>query len=107
MNNINAADNLNLTMPETWVTKSFYLIAQGNIRNSMTYLGHFEHAGYQHPLVDLIKALIEFNKGNYQDCLKNLKTILINNPRCPPTIRFGIGLCYFRLGNFEKARFCF
>lgn len=25
----------------------------------------------------------------------------------PPQIRFAIGLCYYRLGNYEKARFAF
>lgn len=27
MNNINHSDNLNLTVPETWITKSFFLIS--------------------------------------------------------------------------------
>lgn len=31
----------------------------------------------------------------------------MDNPITPPSIRFGIGLCYYRLGNIEKARFCF
>lgn len=35
MNNINGADNLNLTEPETWITKSFYLIALGDIKHSL------------------------------------------------------------------------
>jgi RNA polymerase-associated protein CTR9 len=51
-------------------------------------------------LIELFKALLEFNKGNYQESLKFLKAILEH-------IRFGIGLCYFRLGNIEKARFAF
>jgi RNA polymerase-associated protein CTR9 len=36
-----------------------------------------------------------------------LKKILQQNPIANPQIRFGIGLCYFRLGNSEKARFAF
>lgn len=46
MNNINNSDNLNLTAPETWITKSFFLISQGSFRGTMQYLDHFEHANY-------------------------------------------------------------
>ena len=27
-----------------------------------------------------------------------------DNPRCPSDIWFGIGLCYYRLGNLPKAK---
>ena len=94
-------------MPETFMTKAFFLLASGDIRQSSYYLGHFEHANYHHPLVDLIKALLEFNKGNCQEALKSLKQVLWQNPRCPPAIRFGIGLCYYRMGHMDKARFAF
>ena len=30
-----------------------------------------------------------------------------NNPRAPASVRFGMGLCYFRMENYEKARFSF
>jgi RNA polymerase-associated protein CTR9 len=29
------------------------------------------------------------------------------NPRSPPSIWVGIGLCYYRLGNITKAKFAF
>lgn len=29
------------------------------------------------------------------------------NPRSPPSIWFGLGLCYYRLGNMIKAKFAF
>ena len=35
------------------------------------------------------------------------KQVLMDNPTTPPSIRFGIGLCYYRLGNYEKAKFAF
>ncbi len=55
----------------------------------------------------MIKAVIEFSKRNYKECLEILKQILQQNPIVNPQIRFGIGLCYYRLGNLEKARFSF
>jgi tetratricopeptide (TPR) repeat protein len=29
------------------------------------------------------------------------------NPRSPPSIWLGVGLCYYRLGNITKAKFTF
>ena len=54
-----------------------------------------------------LQALIDFGKGNYLECLKQLKFIVHSNPRCPPQIRFGIGLCYYRMGNINKAKIAF
>lgn len=34
MNNINNADNLHNINTETWVTKSFFLMSQGNFKNA-------------------------------------------------------------------------
>ena len=33
-----------------------------------------------------------------------LKQMVHENPRCPSDIWFGIGLCYYRLGNLPKAK---
>ena len=52
----------------------------------------------------LAKAIIEFNKGHVKESLTQLKTMIKENPRSPSDIWFGIGLCYFRLGNLPKAK---
>jgi len=52
----------------------------------------------------LAKAIIEFNKGHVKESLAQLKTMIKDNPRSPSDIWFGIGLCYFRLGNLPKAK---
>lgn len=52
MTNIHSADNIsNGFMPETWMTKTFYYIAQGQIKLATTLLSHFDHAAYTHPLI--------------------------------------------------------
>jgi len=33
--------------------------------------------------------------------------VLDSHPRCPYAVRFGIGVCYYKLGNIKKARFAF
>ncbi len=59
------------------------------------------------PLILVLQSLVDFGKGNYQECLKHLKQVISLNPRSPPTIWLGIGLCYYRLGNLTKAKFAF
>jgi RNA polymerase-associated protein CTR9 len=59
------------------------------------------------PLILVLQSLVDFGKGNFQDCLKHLKQVINMNPRSPPSIWLGIGLCYYRLGNITKAMFTF
>jgi RNA polymerase-associated protein CTR9 len=59
------------------------------------------------PLILVLQSLVDFGKGNFQDCLKHLKQVISMNPRSPPSIWLGIGLCYYRLGNTTKALFTF
>ena len=55
-------------------------------------------------LMRLARAIIEFAKGHVKESLGFLKQIVQENPRCPSDIWFGIGLCYYRLGNLPKAK---
>jgi RNA polymerase-associated protein CTR9 len=51
--------------------------------------------------------MIDFGKQYYGESLKNLKQVITLNPRSPPSVWFGIGLCYYRLGNQIKAKIAF
>lgn len=53
------------------------------------------------------KACIFFNKGNYEEALKCYKEVLRSNPRCSPTVRLGLGLCYYKLEKMETAKIAF
>jgi RNA polymerase-associated protein CTR9 len=85
------------------ISKSFYFLAEGDFKSASQLL----ESGLNHPLVSIIKAVIEFGKKNYKECLNTLRQILLNNPRSPPCIRFAMGVCFFRLGITEKARIAF
>ena len=52
----------------------------------------------------LARVIMEFAKGHIKDSLSYLKQMVQDNPRCPSDIWFGIGLCYYRLGNLPKAK---
>jgi RNA polymerase-associated protein CTR9 len=53
------------------------------------------------------KACIAFNKKDYKGALVFYKKALRTNPNCPGAVRLGIGLCFVKLGNIQKARMAF
>ena len=50
------------------------------------------------------KACIAFNKKDYKGSLAFYKKALRTNPNCPGSVRMGMGHCFMKLGNTEKAR---
>ncbi|KAK6641359.1 protein required for normal CLN1 and CLN2 G1 cyclin expression [Polyplax serrata] len=53
------------------------------------------------------KACIAFNKKDYRGSLAFYKKALRTNPNCPAAVRLGMGHCFVKLGNQEKARLAF
>lgn len=53
------------------------------------------------------KACIFFNRKDYKGALAYYKRVIRRNPRSPAVVRVGIGLCYLKLGNHEKAMYVF
>lgn len=104
---MNLSDNIKLSSNETFFTKTYYLIANGDLKAAESYLENIKVELPNHPLVSWLQALIEFGKGNYQEALKSLKQVIESHPKCPIAVRFGIGVCYYKLGNIKKARLAF
>lgn len=83
------------------------LLQQGHPESAMT---HFETALTSDPKMIpamLGKANILFNQKKYKESLSYFKQALQLNPNCPADVRLGIGLCYYKLENLEKARLAF
>ena len=53
------------------------------------------------------KACISFNKKDFKGALAFYKKALRTNPNCPGAVRLGMGHCFLKLGNSEKARLAF
>ncbi len=53
------------------------------------------------------KACIAFNKKDYKGALAFYKKALRTNPNCPGNVRLGMGHCFMKLGNENKAREAF
>ena len=61
----------------------------------------------KHIAANMGKACILFNKKDYKGALNHFKKALKGNSNCPPSVRLGMGLCFYRLGNNEKAQLAF
>ena len=46
-----------------------------------------------------------FNKKDYKGALAFYKKALRTNPACPGSVRLGMGHCFMKIGNVEKARY--
>lgn len=53
------------------------------------------------------KACLSFNKKDYRGALAFYKKALRTNPKCPAVVRLGMGHCFLKLNNQEKARLAF
>jgi RNA polymerase-associated protein CTR9 len=50
-------------------------------------------------------ACIAFNKKDFRGALQFYKKALRTNPGCPAAVRLGMGHCFLKLGNQDKARY--
>lgn len=53
------------------------------------------------------KACIAFNKKDYRGALTFYKKALRTNPNCPAAVRLGMGHCFMKLNNQDKAKLAF
>ncbi|CAG9839945.1 unnamed protein product [Diabrotica balteata] len=53
------------------------------------------------------KACIAYNRKDYRAALAFYKKALRTNPNCPAAVRLGMGHCFIKLNNLEKARLAF
>ena len=50
------------------------------------------------------KACIAFNKKDFRGALAYYKKALRTNPKCPASVRLGMGHCFVKLNRLPKAR---
>uniref|UniRef100_A0A336K1N5 CSON010701 protein n=1 Tax=Culicoides sonorensis TaxID=179676 RepID=A0A336K1N5_CULSO len=53
------------------------------------------------------KACIAFNKKDFRGALAFYKKALRTHPKCPANVRLGMGHCFLKMNNPEKARLAF
>ncbi|XP_022754798.1 protein CTR9 homolog isoform X2 [Durio zibethinus] len=103
----NKASRIDMHEPSTWVGKGQLLLAKGEVEQAFAAFKIVLEGDRDNVPALLGQACVEFNRGRYSDSLELYKRALQVYPNCPGAVRLGIGLCRYKLGQFEKARQAF
>ncbi|CAA6659094.1 unnamed protein product [Spirodela intermedia] len=113
----NRASRIDKDEPSTYIGKGQLCLAKREFSQAGEYF-NIVLGGDQKNVSALVgQACVEFNRGelsygeasrvHYLESLNFYKRALQAYPHCPAVVRFGIGLCRYKLGQFEKARQAF
>ncbi|XP_024017185.1 protein CTR9 homolog [Morus notabilis] len=103
----NKASRIDMHEPSTWVGKGQLLLAKGEVEQASAAFKIVLDGDRDNVPALLGQACVEFNRVRYSDSLELYKRVLKVYPNCPAAVRLGIGLCRYKLGQFEKARQAF
>ncbi|TNN11999.1 RNA polymerase-associated protein CTR9 [Schistosoma japonicum] len=103
-----SADRIDMYDQKHLLGRAFFFIYEGeNWSQADSQLNFVLNQGAPSVPAYLGKACIAFNKKEYRNALGFYRKALRLQPNCPATVRLGMGHCFFRLGNMEKARLAF
>ncbi|XP_068663134.1 protein CTR9 homolog [Aristolochia californica] len=103
----NKASRIDMHEPSTWVGKGQLLLAKGEMDQAYAAF-KIVLDGYRDNVPAILgQACVHFSRGRYSESLDLYKRVLQLYPNCPAAVRLGIGLCRYKLGQFEKARQAF
>jgi len=105
----NKADEFSKFDQSNLVGKGFLYIARNEFDKAHKILDWQlgSNNGDNHIPALLGKACILFNTQKYTAALKVYRKVLTVNPNCPASVRVGMGVCYQRLNQTEKAKAAF
>lgn len=103
----NKASRIDMHDPSTWVGKGQLLLAKGELEQASAAFKIVLDGDRDNVPALLGQACVQFNRGFYSDSLELYKRALQVFPNCPGPVRLGIGLCRYKLGQFQKARQAF
>ena len=88
--------------------RAYFCLLEGDKMDQADQQFNFVLSQSQNNIPSLLgKACIAFNKKDYKGALAFYKKALRTNPGCPASVRLGMGHCFLKLGNTDKARLAF
>ena len=105
---VTTADKIIMHNPRHVLGRAFFCLYEGDKIEQAN--DQFDFVLTQEPnnIPSLLgKACIAYNKKDYRGALAFYKKALRTNPNCPASVRLGLGLCFLKLGNENKARDAF
>nr|CDS23269.1 RNA polymerase associated protein CTR9 [Echinococcus granulosus] len=103
-----SADRIAMYDQKHLLGRAFYFIYEGEKWSQAdSQLNFVLNQGSPNVQAYLGKACIAFNKQEYRNALAFYRKALRLQPNCSASVRLGIGHCFARLGNPQKARLAF
>ncbi|XP_018496756.1 LOW QUALITY PROTEIN: RNA polymerase-associated protein CTR9 homolog [Galendromus occidentalis] len=103
-----AADKINMFNQNHVLGRAYFCLLEGDKMDQADAQFDFVLNQSNNNIPSLLgKACIAYNKKDYRGSLAFYQKALRTNPNCPADVRLGMGLCFFELGNLEKARLAF
>ncbi|MFS7991242.1 putative RNA polymerase-associated protein Ctr9 [Helianthus anomalus] len=103
----NKASRIDMHEPSTWIGKGQLLLAKGDVDQAFAAFKIVLDGDRDNIPALLGQACVEFNRGKYSSSLEMYKRVLQVYPGCPAAVRLGIGLCRYKLGQFDRAKQAF
>ncbi|KAK1423878.1 hypothetical protein QVD17_19187 [Tagetes erecta] len=103
----NKASRIDMHHPSTWIGKGQLLLAKGDVEQAFAAFKIVLDGDPDNIPALLGQACVDFNRGKYSTSLEMYKRVLQLYPGCPAPVRLGIGLCRYKLGQFERAKQAF
>lgn len=103
----NKASRIDMHEPSTWIGKGQLLLAKGDVEQAFSAFKIVLDGDRDNVPALLGQACVQFSRGRYTDSLELYKRALQVYPQCPGAVRLGIGLCRYKLGQYEKAKQAF
>ncbi|KAI3864291.1 hypothetical protein MKX03_006124 [Papaver bracteatum] len=103
----NRASRIDIHEPSTWVGKGQLLLAKGDTEQASSTFKIVLEGNPKNVPALLGQACVQFSLNRYTESLDLYKRALQVYPNGPAALRLGIGLCRYKLGQFEKARQAF
>lgn len=103
----NKASRIDMHEPSTWVGKGQLLLAKGDLEQAFAAFKIVLDGDRDNIPALLGQACVQFSRVRYSDSLELYKRALQVYPQCPGAVRLGIGLCRYKLGQYDKAKQAF
>lgn len=97
------ADRIDPMSELTWVGKGIFYLSQGDLSRARYF---FDNAvkGRENLPATLGQASIYFQEAKYKEALDLYCKVLQENPKSSASVRVGLGLCCYRLGQMSRAK---
>ncbi|OXU31345.1 hypothetical protein TSAR_012690 [Trichomalopsis sarcophagae] len=100
-----AADKIIMYDQTHLIARAYFCLLEGNKIDQADAQFNFVLNQSPNNIPSLLgKACIAYNKKDYRGALTFYKKVLRINPQCPADVRVGMGHCFVKLDNREKAR---